>query len=230
MISKNKTSINTWPADDRPREKLFRLGEHRLSDSELLAILLRTGRRGASALDVARNILDTFGGFRGMGHTDIRDWQKIKGLGPAKIAQIRAAVEIGRRFGEETLRKGLQVRSAKDIAGVLMPRMRDLKIEIFKAVFCDAQNRVITIEDIEEGTVNCASPVIREIFQRALQRFAVSVICVHNHPSGAVEPSDQDHRFTAQLKEAGRIMQVRLLDHVIIGDNAYFSFADRGLI
>ena len=225
----SQNSIRHWPADDRPREKLFKFGERQLSNSELLAILLRTGTKGESALDIGRKVIEKFKTFRNMSHTDIRDWKDFRGLGPAKLAQIRAAIEIGRRFREDELRETqLQIKSSRDLAEILMASMRDLKIEVFKVVFLNSQNRIITIEEITQGTVNRASPFIREIFQKALAHFAVGVVCAHNHPSGDVTPSPEDRQFTRDLTEAGRVLSVKVIDHMIIGDNRYFSFADSG--
>ena len=226
-----KHSIKTWPKEDRPREKLLRNGEHTLSNTELLAILLRTGVKGQSAIDLARKVLQKFKTFRNLSHTDLAQWKEFKGLGLAKIAQIKAAIEIGRRFREDELKEEkIKVKSSKDIADFLMPRMRDLKFEVFKAVLLDAQNKIIDTVDIEQGTVNKANPIIREIFQKALQYFATALICVHNHPSGITDPSRQDKDFTKNLCEAGKIMQVKVLDHVIIGDNKHYSFADEGIL
>ena len=223
--------IKNWPKDDRPREKLLRNGEHTLSDSELLAILLRIGVKGQSAVDLARKILQKFKTFRNMSHTDLRDWKEFKGLGQAKVAQIKAALEIGRRFGEEVMKENKpRIRSSKTVVEILMPRMRDLKKEVFKIVLLNSQNRIIDIFDTGEGTVNKANPIIREIFQKALQNYAISLICVHNHPSGKVVPSKEDQEFTKELFKAGKIMQVDVLDHVIIGDNEYYSFADKGVL
>ena len=222
-------AIKSWPVDDRPREKLWKYGEQHLSNSELVAILLRTGSRGISAIDLSRNVLDKFGSFRNMSHTDVRDWKGLKGLGMAKIAQLKAAIEIGRRFREEESKETRpQIKTAKDIVDILMPRMRDLKTEVFKAVFLNNQNRIIAIEDITEGTVNQAHPIIREIFQKALQHFAVSIICVHNHPSANIAPSDEDRKFTKGLYEASKLMGIKLLDHIIIAGEQYYSFADEG--
>ncbi|MCG2712147.1 MAG: DNA repair protein RadC [Candidatus Omnitrophica bacterium] len=222
-MNKKSQGIKSWPKEDRPREKLLKNGEHTLSNSELLAILLRTGTHGASALDIARNILKKFKTFRNMGHTDILDWKEFKGLGSAKIAQIRAAIEIGRRFGEEALSKKQKIKSAKDVVDMLMPRMRDLKKEVFKAVLLNSQNQIIEIEEITEGTVNKAAPIIREIFQKAMQYFAAAIICVHNHPSGSPEPSREDKAFTDELVAAGNVLQIKVLDHVIIGDGQWKS-------
>ena len=225
------TAIKNWPKDDRPREKLLRNGEHTLSNTELLAILLRTGVKGQSAIDLARKVLQKFKTFRNLSHTDLAQWKEFKGLGLAKIAQIKAAIEIGRRFREDELKeKKFKIKSSKDIVEFLMPRMRDLKFEVFKVVLLNAQNRIIDIVDMEQGTVNKANPIIREIFQKALQYFATALICVHNHPSGTTEPSNEDKDFTRELCQAGKIMQVKVLDHIIIGDNRHYSFADEGLL
>lgn len=210
---------------------MMQYGEQALSNSELLAILLRTGTKGQSALDLARKILHKFKTFRNMSHTDTRDWLEFKGVGTAKIAQVKAAFEIGRRFREdETRLERPRIKSVKDVVDILMPQMRDLKKEVFKVVFLNSQNRIIAIEDLEEGTVNHASPIIREIFQRALQHFAVSIICVHNHPAGDATPSEEDKTFTCKLIESGRVIGVNVLDHIILGDGKSYSFQDNGLI
>lgn len=208
---------------------MMQYGEQALSNSELLAILLRTGTKGQSALDLARKVIHKFKTFRNMSHTDTRDWLEFKGLGIAKIAQVKAALEIGRRFREdETRLERPRIKSAKDVVEILMPQMRDLKKEVFKVVFLNSQNRVIAIEDVEEGTVNHASPIIREIFQRALQHFAVSIICAHNHPAGDPAPSAEDKNFTRQLFESGKTLGINVLDHIIVGDGKFYSFMGGG--
>ena len=226
-----KTGINNWPKDDRPREKLLKKGANALSNSELLAILLRTGVRGTSAIDLARNILKKFNTFRAMAHTDPQEWKEFKGLGVAKIAQIQAALEIGKRFREDGLATiKHKITSAKDIIDILMPRMRDLKTEVFKVVYLDSNNQLIDITDVTKGTVGQAFPIVREIIHLALQKFAASLICAHNHPSSNITPSSNDKKFTRELSDAGKLMDIRVLDHVIIGNDAYFSFSDEGLM
>lgn len=223
------TSIRNWPKDDRPREKLLKNGEHTLSNSELLAILLRSGVKGQSAVDLARKILQKFKTFRHMSHADLSQWKEFKGLGQAKITQIKAAIEIGRRFREDEVKEDQpKIRSSKEVVEILMPRMRDLKKEVFKILFLNSKNKIIEISEIAQGTVNQANPIIREIFQKALQSFASSIICAHNHPAGDPVPSREDKDFTRELQKAGKIMQVKVLDHVIIGDNNYYSFGDKG--
>lgn len=238
MISTNskqkkvyEKAIKNWPEDDRPREKLLKKGASTLSDSELLAILFRTGTRGVSAVDLARKVIKKFKTFQDMSHTDARDWKEFKGLGNAKIAHIQAALEIGKRFREDKVKKGKQkIKSAKDVIEILMPQMRDLKTEVFKVVHLNSNNRIIDIVDAAIGTVNHAMPIVREIIHSALQKFAVSIICAHNHPSGKVAPSLEDREFTKELFKAGHIMQIKVLDHVIIGDNKYYSFEDEGVL
>ncbi len=166
-----------------------------------------------------------------MAHTDSRDWKDFKGLGNAKIAHIQAALEIGRRFREDEASTGKQkIASAKDIADILMPQLRDLKTEIFKVVYLDSNNRIIDIVDSATGTVNQTIPIVREIIHSALQKFAVSIICAHNHPSANISPSTQDKRFTKELSNAGKLMEIKLIDHIIIGDDSYFSFSDEGIL
>ena len=224
-------SINNWPRQDRPREKLLKNGEHTLSNSELLAIILRTGVKGQSAVDLARRILEKFKTFRNMSCADLSQWRDFRGLGVAKISQIKTAIEIGRRLGEEKIKESNpQIKSPEDIIDILMPRMRDLKKEVFKVLFLDSKNKIIDITVAEEGTVNQANPIIREIFQNALQHFATFIICVHNHPSGDPQPSQEDKKFTQGLVRAGEILLIKCLDHIIIGDGNYFSFSDEGLI
>ncbi|PKN69850.1 MAG: hypothetical protein CVU54_07390 [Deltaproteobacteria bacterium HGW-Deltaproteobacteria-12] len=232
MPEKSKSAgIKSWPQDDRPREKLLQKGAGALSSSELLAILLRTGVEGNSAIDLARQIMEKFGTFRNMSHIDMREWKKFKGLGPAKIAQIQAALEIGKRFREDELRPTQQkITSAQDVVNMIMPQMRDLKTEVFKVVYLNSNNRIIEISDAAAGTVNQAMPIVREIIHAALQKFAAAIICVHNHPSANIVPSPEDKKFTGELSAAGKLLGVNVLDHIIIGDGNFFSFADEGLM
>lgn len=228
-IKSYRYSICQWPKEDRPREKLLKKGEHTLSNSELIAILLRTGVKGKTALDLAREIFQKFTTFRNMSHADISRWRAFKGLGDAKIAQIKAAIEIGRRFREEQVKEDRpRIESSNDIVEILMPRMRDLKKEIMKTVFLNSQNRIIDIIEVAEGTVNQVNPILRELFQKALQNFAVSLICAHNHPAGDPLPSPEDRDFTKRLSRGGEILQINVLDHIIIGHDRHYSFADQG--
>jgi len=227
----NATGIKNWPVDDRPREKLLKKGARALTNSELLAILLRTGIKGSSAIDLARKVMEKFGTFRNMLHVDVRDWKEFKGIGNAKVAHIQSALEIGRRFREDEASTGKQkISSAKDIVDILSPQLRDLKIEVFKVAYLDSNNRIIDILDAAIGTVNYAMPIVREIIHLALQKFAVSMVCVHNHPSANITPSMQDKIFTKELSAAGKLMEIKVTDHIIIGDNKYYSFSDEGIL
>ena len=229
MKERKSTGIKTWPEDDRPREKLLKKGAAALSNSELLAILLRTGTNGTSAIDLARNILKKFGTFRNMVHTDTRDWKEFKGLGGAKIAHIQAALEIGRRYREDGVSIGKQkIVSAKDVVEIVRPQLRDLKTEVFKVIYLDSSNCIIDISDTTVGTVDKAFPIVREIIHAALQKFTKSIVCVHNHPSGNIAPSMQDKKFTNDLFAAANLMEIKVLDHIIIGGDNHYSFADEG--
>jgi DNA repair protein RadC len=231
LKKKISKGINSWPADDRPREKLLKRGAETLSNSELLAILLRTGVKGASAIDLGRRIIDKFGTFRNMSHSDMREWKEFKGLGPAKIAQIQAALEIGRRFREVEIIKGRQkISSAQDVVNMMMPQISDLKTEVFKVIYLNSNNKIIEIIDAASGTVNHAVPIVREIIHAALQKFAAAIICVHNHPSANIAPSVEDKKFTQELTAAGKLMEVKVLDHIIIGGDAFYSFAQEGIM
>jgi len=221
-----KSGIKIWPKNERPREKLFKYGEHTLTNAELLAIVLRTGVKGMSAVDLGRQVIGHFKTFRNMSHTDISEMRSFKGLGDAKIAQLRASFEIARRFMSEPKKPSSSIKSPKDAARLFMPRLRDIKKEIFQVLLLNSKNNIIDIVEIEEGTVDQANPNIREIALKALQNFAVNIITVHNHPSGEPEPSKEDIMFTKNLITACRALQINVLDHIIIGDNRYYSFAE----
>ena len=218
-------TIKEWPVSDRPREKLLRNGEQSLSDSELLAILLRSGIKGQSAVDLARRILDKFKTFQNMTQTDLRDWKEFKGLGIAKIAQIKAALEIAKRFNDQPIKnEKIPFKTTEDIVETFKPQMRYLKNEIVKAVLCDAKNRIIEVVEIVKGTPTESYPLIREIISKSIQSFAAGIICIHNHPFGEPSPSKDDEVFTKGLKEATAIMGINLLDHIIFGEDAFYSF------
>ncbi|HOC60981.1 MAG TPA: DNA repair protein RadC [Smithellaceae bacterium] len=236
MVDKHTSAgIRSWPSEDRPREKLLQKGAGALSNSELLAILLRTGVEGNSAIDLARQIMNKFKTFRNMSHTDQRDWNDFKGLGPAKMAQIQAALEIGRRFRDvEVLQPKQKIASSHDVVAEIVPylgdHLRDLKTEVFKVVYLNSSNNIIETDNAATGTVNHAMPIVREIIHAALQKFASAIICAHNHPSGNIVPSPEDKKFTQELTAAGKLMGIKVLDHIIIGDGRHFSFADEGLM
>lgn len=229
-IKEYPLSIRNWPEDDRPREKLLKYGEHMLSNAELLAILIRTGTTGKSAIDLGRELLAKFKSLREISGVDVSELKEISGLKDAKIAQIKAAVELGRRMmSEEKAFHGV-VKSSADVVAFLMPLMRDLKKEHFKILLLDKGNHVSEVIDIDVGTVDRVNPSVRDILMTALKYHAPAMILTHNHPSGNVSPSEADKRLTQDLIKAALAMELRIFDHVIIGENSYFSFADEGLI
>ena len=223
-------SIRNWPEDDRPREKLLKFGEQNLSNAELLAIVIRIGTAGKSAIDLGRELLNKFKSLRAMSGVDISEFKEIAGLKDAKVAQIKAAIELGRRMmSEEKAFHGV-VKSSADLVEFLIPLMRDLKKELFKVVLLDKGNHISEVIDIDLGTVDRVNPSIREILLAALKYQSPAIILAHNHPSGNVEPSEADKILTKDLVIAARAMEIRIFDHVIIGENTYYSFADDGLI
>lgn len=221
-----KSGIKKWPKDERPREKLFKYGEHILTNAELLAILFRSGIKGSSAVDLGRQVVEHYKTFRNMSHTNISEMRSFKGIGDAKIAQLRASFEIARRFMSEPKKPSMAIKSPKDAVRLFMPRLRDIKKEIFQVLLLNSKNNIIDIIEIEEGAVDHASPQIREIALKALQNFAAGIIAVHNHPSGDPEPSKEDEMFTRNLTTACRALEIDVMDHIIIGDNKYYSFAE----
>jgi DNA repair protein RadC len=224
----NKGGIKNWPKDERPREKLFKSGEHTLSNTELIAILLRSGIKGQSAIDLSRKILSKFKTFRNMSHTDLRDWEEFKGLGQAKIAQLKAALEIARRFNyQEPDTKKTKINSSEEIVKMFKPRMRDLKNEVFKVILCSAKNGIIGTVEIAQGSPSESYPLTGEIISKALQNFASGIVCIHNHPSGEPTPSREDEIFTSKLRELCKSVGIRLLDHIIFGEDQYYSFDTR---
>ncbi len=226
-----KHSIKEWPVEDRPRERLFKIGEHNLTDSELLAILLGSGTKGQTAIEVARRILLKFKTFRNLSHTDSREWLDFKGIGKAKIARIKAALEIGRRFREKEKRvNNQQIKSSIQVAQMFMPRMRDLKKEVFKILLLNTKNKIISHYEVAEGTPSFAYPIMRSIVSLAIQYFASGIICLHNHPSGDPSPSKEDRNFTERLRSILEIIGINVVDHIIFGNDNYFSFAEKGLL
>ncbi len=223
-------AICNWPEDDRPREKLLKYGEHTLSNAELLAILIRTGTNGRSAVDIARELLQKFKSLRSMSGVDATEFNQIAGLKDAKIAHIKAAIELGRRMMSEEKAFEGTVKSSSDVANYLMPLMRDLKKEAFKVLLLDKRNSITNAIDMEMGSIDRVNPSIRDILQIALKYQTPAIIVTHNHPSGDIEPSDADNALTRDLIVAASAMELRVFDHIIIGENQYFSFADEGLI
>jgi DNA repair protein RadC len=223
-------AIRDWPTDERPREKLLDKGAAALSDAEILAILLRTGTPGRSALDLARDALAAFGSLRQLIAADRGRFCAAAGLGLVRYAELQAAAEIARRQLSQSLRAGPLLASPKATRDFLSARLRDLEHEVFCCLYLDKRHRLIQFEELFRGTIDGASVHPREIVKLALQRNAAAVIVAHNHPSGVAEPSQADELITQRVKEALGLVDIRLLDHIIVGDGASVSLAERGLL
>jgi len=223
-------AITDWPLAERPREKLLEKGPQSLSDAELLAIFLRTGLRGVTAVDLARQLLNDFGSLRQLLEADLQEFTAHKGLGPAKYAQLQAVLEMGRRHLWERLQRGEALSSPDETRHFLQSRLRDYPHEVFACLLLDNRHRVIAFEELFRGTIDAASVYPREVVKLALARNAAALIVAHNHPSGVAEPSRADENLTRRLKEALALVDIRLLDHFVIGDGEIVSFAERGLL
>ena len=210
-------AITDWPADDRPREKLLQKGAAALSDAELVAIFLRTGVTGKSAVDLARDMLTQFGSLTALCGTDQKTFCNIHGLGVAKYVQLQAVLEMAQRALGETLKQGVSLTSPTAVRDYLRLRLQNQPLEVFSGVFLDAQNRVLAVEDLFSGTLMHTSVYPREVVKRALHHNAAAVIFAHNHPSGVAEPSHADEIQTANLKRALALVDVQVLDHFVVG-------------
>jgi DNA repair protein RadC len=222
--------ITDWPAEDRPREKLLARGPGALSDAELLAIFLRTGIPGKTAVDLARELLQAHGGLRPLLKASESEFCRGKGLGRAKYVQLQAVLEMGRRHLWETVQRGDALTSPEDTRRYLSARLRDYAHEVFACLFLDNRHRVIEYAELFTGTIDGASVHPREVVKHALARNAAAVIFAHNHPSGVAAPSRADEQLTRRLTDALALVDIRVLDHVIVGDGTPVSLAERGLI
>ncbi len=223
-------SIRFWPESERPRERLLERGAAGLSEAELVAILLGNGTRGRDAVSLARDLLRQFGDLRALLSAGAADLCKVSGLGKAKAAAILAAAELSRRvLFQQALNKDV-LRDPQTVMDYLYATLRDRKIEIFKVIFLNKANRLTGAIDLFHGTVDETAVHPREVVKAALERFASAVILVHNHPSGRIEPSQEDRRITEKIVAACETVSIRVLDHLIIGDNRYFSFREAALL
>ena len=223
-------SIRDWPEGERPREKLLKLGATALSEAELIAIFLRTGTRGHSALDVARDLLTRFGSVRGLLTADAKTLCQAKGIGAARYATLQAVLELARRHYQELMQSGPALLNPQATRDFLHMRLRDLQHEVFCCLYLDNRHRVIAFEELFRGTLDGASVHPREVVKRALAHNAAALILAHNHPSGVAEPSQADELITRRLKEALALVEIRVLDHLVVGDQRCESFAERGLL
>jgi DNA repair protein RadC len=222
-------AITDWPAEQRPREKLLQCGAEALSDAELLAIFLRTGIKGKTAVDLARELLEEYHGLRALLKADQQRFCQSKGMGPAKYVQLQAVIEMSKRFLSEKIDRGNAITNPETVQQYLLSRLRDYPYEVFACLFLDNRHHILKYEELFRGTIDGASVYPREVVRRAIHHNAAAIILAHNHPSGLTEPSQADIRITQKLKDALALIDVRILDHFIIGDNVT-SFAEQGLI
>lgn len=223
-------AISDWGAGEGPRDKLLQRGVQALSDAELLAVLLRTGSRGCSAVALARDLLSRFGGVRGVLTADTEQVLGCPGMGETKLAQLQAARELARRQVQEGLVDGDMMSSPQQTRLFLSHHLGGREREVFTCLFLDSQHRLLRCEDLFFGTLDGAAVYPREVAVRALQYRAAAVILAHNHPSGVAEPSAADRRITERLREALGLLDIRVLDHIIVGRGESCSFAERGLL
>ncbi len=223
-------AIKDWLAEDRPREKLLQRGSAALTDAELLAIFLRTGTTGKSAVDLARDLLADFGSLKALLDADQARFCQAHGLGNAKYAQLQAVMEMAKRHFKEVLQRGSALTSPDITRAYLSAQLRGYSYEVFACLFLDNQNRVIQLDELFRGTIDSASVYPREVVKQALMHNAAAVIFAHNHPSGIAEPSQADKLITEKLKQALALFDIRVLDHFIIGDGQPYSFAEHGLL
>ncbi len=223
-------AIKDWPAEDRPREKLLQRGSAALTDAELLAIFLRTGTPGKSAVDLARELLSDFGSLKGLLNADQQQFCRGLGLGSAKFAQLQAVLEMAKRHFKEVLDRGNALTSPEITKAYLSAQLRGYSYEVFACLFLDNQHRVIKLDELFRGTIDGASVYPREVVKQALYHNAAAVIFAHNHPSGITLPSQSDKQITEKLKQALALFDIRVLDHFIIGDGDPYSFAEHGLM
>jgi DNA repair protein RadC len=226
-------TIKDLPEEERPRERLIKFGAQALSNAELIALLIRTGNRSESALVVAQKLLKGDGSRTGLSfiaESSIEELSQIKGIGPAKSVQIKAAIELGRRIYSFKKQETTTISTPYDVNNLLMEEVRFLEKEYFKTVLLNVKNQVISVEDISVGSLNSSIVHPREVFKPAIKRSSASIILVHNHPSGDPTPSKEDIEVTRRLYKAGEILGIQVLDHVIIGDCRFISLKEKGVI
>jgi DNA repair protein RadC len=226
-----RTTIKNWPEAERPREKLLQKGAGTLTDAELLALILRTGDAGSgtSALDQGRRLLQQFGGLQVLANATTAELCQIPGIGPAKAAELQGVFELARRFQTLEFKPGDRYTSSNEVYQHYHAQLRDRKKEVFLALLLDSKNRLIREICVSEGSLNASIVHPREVFSPAVRESAAAVLFIHNHPSGDPAPSREDIDLTRRLREAGELMGIRVLDHIVIGNGSYVSFTDRGL-
>ncbi|AZI20460.1 RadC family protein [Chryseobacterium taklimakanense] len=224
-------SIKFLAEDDRPREKFLLKGKNAVSDAELLAIIMGSGSRNESAVELARRILDSVGNnFHELSKLSLQDLMKFKGVGEAKAISIATALEIGRRRASQEVPERKRIGSSAEAFQIFKPHLSDLQTEEVWAVFVNQSNKVLHLSKMTSGGITASMVDVRTLFKTALEHFATGIFLAHNHPSGNLRPSEDDRRITKQVSEAGKILNIILIDHLILNQTSYFSFADEGLL
>lgn len=223
-------TLRDVPSDERPRERMLQFGPGALSHAELLAVMLRTGTYAESAVRLGQRLLREAGSLRNLVDMSVEQLTAIKGVGPAKALQIQAGIELGRRLARSAMEERVTIRSPQEAAGYVMEDMRYLQKEHFICLFLNTKNQVIGQETLSMGSLNASIVHPREVFRAAIKRSSASIICAHNHPSGDPTPSPEDIEITGRLAEAGRIIGIELLDHIVIGDRRFVSLKEKGLM
>jgi len=231
MSNYNKVGIKTWAVEDRPREKMISRGISSLTDAELIAILISSGNSNESAVDLSRRIMESnHHNLHELSKLNCDELKRFRGIGPAKAITLIAAMELGRRRNQSEALEKDQIKGSKDAANYLRPVIGDLSHEEFWVIFLNRQNKVIEKQKLSQGGMTGTVIDVRLVLKLALEKHATSLIFCHNHPSGNLEPSDADKKITRQLKEAGAVMEIPVMDHLIITQSGFFSFADEGLL
>ncbi|MBP2116503.1 DNA repair protein RadC [Cohnella lubricantis] len=230
MMEQRAYMLRELPADERPRERMQRHGASALSHAELLAILLRTGTRNESAIRLAERILTDCGGLKRLAERSWDELTHIRGIGPAKALQLQASIELGRRVARSRLPETVRIARPQDAADLLMEELRHLREEHFVCLFLNTKNQVIGRQTLSIGSLNASVVHPREVFRAAIRRSSASILCAHNHPSGDPTPSKEDIALTRRLAEAGELIGIELLDHLVIGDNRYISLKESGCL
>lgn len=223
-------SINEWPVTEQPRYKLLHRGAQSLNDAELLAVFLRTGTHGKSAVDLGRELISEFGNIRNMIDSPKEKFLNIKGLGDSKYVLIQASIELGRRYLESTLKQSDAFSNSIDTRQFIASKLRAYPYEVFACLFLDTKHRLIRFEELFTGTIDSSVVHPREILRKAMECNAAAVVLCHNHPSGQAEPSQSDHKLTLKLQNLLEMVDIRVLDHIIVGNGETVSFAERGLM
>ncbi|MGM0437171.1 MAG: RadC family protein [Bacillota bacterium] len=225
-----RCTIKELPEEERPREKLLKYGAERLSNAELLAVIIRLGIAKRTAVELSQDILNYFNGLKGLVELNVEELVKLKGVGTVKASQILALTELSKRIHSGSFKEQPAVQTPKDVASLIMPKIRFLKQEVFGLVLLDIKNKVIATPFISKGGLSSSIVHPREVFKVAIKRSSASIILFHNHPSGEATPSQDDIKITKRLIEVGELMGINVLDHIVIGDNEFNSMKEKGLV